>query len=485
MMATKQILLKNDGRTRLFWIVPVLVAAVFLSLPTLTFAHDIPSDITIQAFVKPERQSLKLLVRVPMSAMRDIDFPRRGPGYLDLAQADSSLRDAAIVWIVNNLELYEEDNQLHSPKVLNALVSLPSDHSFLSYQQALAHVTGIPLPQETNLYWNQGMLDLLIEYPIQSDQSRFSIHPAFERLGLRVVTVVRFLPPDGAARAFEFTGDPGLVRLDPRWSQAALRFVGLGFLHILGGIDHLLFLFCLVIPLRRLKPIILVVTAFTVAHSITLIASAYNLAPNALWFPPLVETLIAASIFYMALENIVVGSHEIAVHRRWAIAFGFGLVHGFGFSFALRESLQLAGSHLLTSLVSFNIGIEIGQLLVLLLMIPVLYLLFRFVMAERMGIIILSAIVAHTAWHWMIDRGGRLREFPWPALNAAFLASVMRWMMVLLVLGGLVWIISRVLRGRLGRSKHRAHSQGAVRKLRGKVLWDGDPKESRLGRPGD
>lgn len=446
-------MLKISSRIRPLWIAAVLVATVFLSFPTFTLAHDIPSDVTVQAFVKPEGQRLHLLVRVPMSAMRDIDFPRRGPGYLDLEQADSSLRDAAIVWIVNNFELYEEEKQLHAPQIMNALVSLPSDRSFLSYQEALAHVTGARLPADTNLYWNQGMLDVLVEYPIQSDQSHFSIHPAFDRLGLRVVTVVRFLPPGGVVRAFEFAGDPGLVRLDPRWRQAALRFVELGFLHILSGIDHLLFLLCLVIPLRRLKPIILVVTAFTVAHSITLIASAYNLAPNALWFPPLVETLIAASIFYMALENIVVGSREIVMRRRWTIAFGFGLVHGFGFSFALRQSLQLAGSHLLTSLVAFNLGIEIGQLLVLLLTIPVLYLLFRFVMAERMGIIILSALIAHTAWHWMMERGGRLREFPWPALNAAFLAGVMRWMMVALIGGGVVWIISRVVGERFNRSK--------------------------------
>lgn len=450
------------------WTAAALVAAVFLSLPTL--AHDIPSDVTVQAFVKPEGQSLKLIVRVPMSAMRDIDFPRRGPGYLDLGRADSSLRDAAIVWIVNNLEFYEEADQLHSPRVLSAMVSLPSDRSFLSYQEALAHVTGTRLPQETNLYWNQGMLDVLVEYPIQSDQSHFAIHPAFDRLGLRVVTVVRFLPPSGVVRAFEFAGDPGLVRLDPRWHQAALRFVELGFHHILSGIDHLLFLLCLVIPLRRLKPTILVVTAFTVAHSITLIASAYNLAPNALWFPPLVETLIAASIFYMALENIVVGSREIAVRRRWTIAFGFGLVHGFGFSFALRESLQLAGSHLLTSLVSFNIGIEIGQLLVLLLMIPVLSLLFRFVMAERMGIIILSAIVAHTAWHWMMERGGRLREFPWPAVNAAFLAGVMRWMMVALIGGGVVWILARVVRERLNRNRATEDTSRGDKKAHGAEL---------------
>ena len=160
-------------------------------------------------------------------------------------------------------------------------------------------------------------------------------------------------------RAFEFVGDPGLVRLDPHWYQAALNFVKLGFFHILDGTDHLLFLFCLVIPFRSLRKLIPVVTSFTVAHSITLIASAYNLAPDFLWFPPLIETLIAMSIVYMALENIVGG---IGVQRRWMITFGFGLVHGFGFSFALRQTLQFAGSHLLTSLLSFNIGVELGPI---------------------------------------------------------------------------------------------------------------------------
>ena len=93
------------------------------------------------------------------------------------------------------------------------------------------------------------------------------------------------------------------------------------------------------------------------------------------------------------------------------MAFGFGLVHGFGFSFALKQTLQFAGDHLLTSLLSFNIGVELGQLLVLAVMIPALELLFRYVVAERMGTIILSALVAHTAWHWMTERFDRLRQF--------------------------------------------------------------------------
>jgi hypothetical protein len=71
--------------------------------------------------------------------------------------------------------------------------------------------------------------------------------------GPQVVTTLRYLPPDGAERAFELHGNPGLVRLDPRWHQAALRFVADGFVHILDGTDHLLFIACLVIPFRRLR----------------------------------------------------------------------------------------------------------------------------------------------------------------------------------------------------------------------------------------
>src|SRR5262249_5211877 len=134
---------------------------------------------------------------------------------------------------------------------------------------------------------------------------------------------------------------------------------------------------------------------------------ALKLRPELLRVPQVIETLITVSILYMALENIV-GSNA---GRRWMITFGFGLVHGFGFSFALRQTLQFAGSYLLTSLLSFNLGVELGQLLVLLLLIPALDLLFRRVVAGRIGTIILSTIIAHTAWHWMTERVDPLRKF--------------------------------------------------------------------------
>jgi hypothetical protein len=420
-----------------------LATAMLLSLQPLgAAAHDIPNDVRVQAFVKPAGQRLQLLVRVPLAAMNEVDFPRRGPGYLDLAHIDPALRHAASLWIADNIELYEGDVRLDAPRIVDVRVSLPSDKSFASYDEALAHVMGPRLPETMELYWNQQLLDALFEYTIASDGSTFSIEPRLARLGLRVVTALQFLPATGASRAFEFHGNPGLVRLDPRWHQAALRFVELGFLHILDGTDHLLFILCLVIPFRALRPLIVLVTSFTVAHSITLIASAFGLAPTALWFPPLIETLIAMSIIYMALENVV-GSN---VQRRWMITFAFGLVHGFGFSFVLGQTLQFAGSHLLTALLSFNIGVELGQLLVVLLLVPALDLLFRFVVAERIGTIIVSVLVAHTAWHWMTERAERLGQFPWPTLDAAFVAGFMRWLMLILVLGCAIWLVNAALR---------------------------------------
>lgn len=407
-------------------------------------AHNLPNDVTVQVFFRPEGNHLRLLVRVPLQAMRDVEFPQRGPGYLDLERVDGFLPDAVNLWISGALDVYEDDARLPKPLVVESRVSLLSDPSFATYDAALAHIRGPKLTNATSVVWDQVLLDTMLEYPIHSDRARFSIHSELARLGLRTVTVLRFLPPGGVIRAFEFTGDPGVVALDPRLHQAALRFVKLGFLHILDGTDHLLFLLCLVIPFRRFGALIPIVTAFTIAHSITLIASAYDFAPSALWFPPLIETLIACSIVYMALENIVGGA---TVHRRWMIAFGFGLVHGFGFSFALKETLQFAGSHLLTSLLGFNIGVELGQLLVLALLVPALEFVFRHMVAERMVTIILSALVAHTGWHWMMDRADRLRQFRFepPLIDAALLATALRVLTVAVLLAGLGWAARAVL----------------------------------------
>jgi hypothetical protein len=393
--------------------VPFLAClAAMAGMPLGAGGHEIPSDATVQIIVAPVADRVQLLVRAPLEAMQDIEWPTFGPGYLDLARADQPLRNAAAVWLQRDIGVYENGKPL-TLELVTARASIPSDRSFASYASALAHVRGPPLAGGTQLVWQQALLDVLFEASIESAQSAFALDAKLGRLGMRVVTVVQLVSADGRVRVFEIPGEARRIELDPRWYHAFARFLGQGFAHILEGADHLLFLLLLVVPFRReRRTLVLIVTAFTVGHSITLAASAYGAAPNALWFPPLVETLIAASIFYMAVENVVAADAKARLAcTRWALALGFGLVHGFGFSFGLRNTLQLAGDHVLAALLAFNIGIELGQLLVLAALVPVLNVLFRFVVSERVGVIVLSVIVGHTAWHWMAERFEALRQF--------------------------------------------------------------------------
>ncbi len=408
-------------------------------------AHDIPNDVRIQAFVKPEGQQLFLLVRVPLGAMNEVDMPLRGPGYLDLPKADAALGVAAQLWFIDNLQLFEDGRPLPRPTLAGARVSLASDRSFASWPEALLHLRGAPIAPGTDLYWKAQHFDLLLQVPITSPQARFSLEPRLARMGLKVATTLRFVPPDGEERAFEWHGNPGLVHLDPRWHQAALRFVQAGFFHILDGSDHLLFLLCLAMPFRRLRPLVVMATAFTVAHSLTLGAAALGFAPRGNWFPPLVETLIAASIVFLALENLL----GTAARSRWLLAFGFGLVHGFGFAFALTETLQFAGSHLLTALAAFNLGVELAQLCVLLVLVPSLNALLRW-LPPRPAIVVLSALVAHTGWHWTTERWAVLQQFAWPVMDAAAWATLMQWGMAAVALALAAWVADGAVRRWMG-----------------------------------
>lgn len=422
-----------------------LVVTLLFALASIeqVSADDVPLRVAVQAFVKPEGSELSVLMRVPMDALGEIDFPTRGiPGSLIFSEADNALETAAYTYIIGSVQIFEEDTQLSDFALRKVRVSLPSDRSFNSYELAIENINRPKLDDSLDLYWRQGMLDLLVTYPIQSESSRFSIDPRLAGLGVETNTIIRYVLPDGAERAFSFVGNPGLVYLDPSWFQAAWRFVVLGFNHILEGTDHLLFLLCLVIPLRSIRALVPVISAFTIAHSITLIGSVMGVVPSVLWFPPLIETLIALSIVYMAFENII-GFDQ---RSRWLVTFGFGLIHGFGFSFLLTESMQFAGGYLLTALLSFNLGVEFGQLLVLCLVVPLLTLLFKKIPSEKVGIILLSALVAHSAWHWMAERFSALMEYDirWPALDTAFYAALGEWGILMIVAASVLWIMSTV-----------------------------------------
>jgi hypothetical protein len=151
--------------------------------------------------------------------------------------------------------------------------------------------------------------------------------------------------------------------------------------------------------------------------------------PGGKWFPPLVEALIAASIIYMAIENLL----RPDARRRWLAAALFGLVHGFGFSFLLASELQFAGGHLLLSLLAFNVGIELGQLAFIAVALPLLALLLQKApVSERVVVAIISALVAHTAWHWLAERWETLQKAEWPEVDVQ---SAALWFVLALALG--------------------------------------------------
>ena len=385
-----------------------LLAAV-LSMPAA--AHDIPDEIVLHGFVKPEGDRLHFLVRVPLTMLLNLNLPKRGPGYIDLPLPEETLRHAAAA-AAKEIVLHENGTAL-TPR----------------------RTAGPKLPDSANVFWNQGYFDAHLEYPIASDRSDFSLDMRLAPgLRGRLKLVLRYLPPDGSTRAYELHGGAGHVMLDPRWHQAAATFVASGFQHILGGVDHLLFLLCLVLPFRRVGwTLVAVITSFTVAHSITLIAAARGMVPPGTWFAPAVEVLIAASILYMALENIV----RPNLRWRWAVTGLFGLVHGFGFSFLLQSQMQLAGGHLLLSLVAFNVGIELGQLVFIGVAIPLLYLLTEKLRFDaRLTSVVISAFVAHTAWHWMTERWDKLATQPWPQVDVVQLAL---WCLLAAALAVLAW----------------------------------------------
>lgn len=152
-----------------------------------------------------------------------------------------------------------------------------------------------------------------------------------------------------------------VVRAPAGTFEIAWSYTVLGVEHILGGIDHLLFVFALLLVVSGGKRIVITITAFTVAHSITLIAASLG------WVSvpgPPVEAIIALSIVFVAAEVLrgLQGSPGMTARAPWVVAFSFGLLHGFGFAGALAET-GLPQTSIPVALLMFNVGVEIGQLL--------------------------------------------------------------------------------------------------------------------------
>ena len=182
-------------------------------------------------------------------------------------------------------------------------------------------------------------------------------------------------------------------------SSTFTDFLLLGIEHILTGYDHLLFLFSLLVVTRSFLPALKIITFFTVAHSITLGLAAANLVdiPSTI-----VEPLIAATIIYVGVENIIRGDHPKG--RQW-LTFFFGLIHGFGFAAVLREmGISSLETGILVPLFSFNLGVEIGQITVATIVLPIIWWLHKKPAIEPYLTPVCSVLASLAGAYWLIER---------------------------------------------------------------------------------
>jgi len=234
-------------------------------------------------------------------------------------------------------------------------------------------------------------------------------HKGLLRLTQEGQTVTAIFSPESPTQEFTI-GDRS------RWREG-LQFVREGVWHIWLGFDHVLFLIALLLPavLVRVEGrweavadfssvwwnVVSIVTAFTVAHSLTLSLATLGVVrlPSRL-----VESAIAASVVVAGLGNL----YPMMMRRRWLVAFGFGLIHGFGFA-AVLSDLGLPQGSLLLSLLSFNLGVEIGQLAIVAALLPLTYFLRHTWTYQRVVVVTGSLTIVGVALLWLLERAFNLK----------------------------------------------------------------------------
>lgn len=229
-----------------------------------------------------------------------------------------------------------------------------------------------------------------VELPLLDDLANGHRHIARAATGVQVTETVL----SRAQRGFDIGAPSGGAVPPPKRDRFSMLVLGVE--HILTGYDHLLFLFGLVLVGGRWRSLLWVVTAFTLAHSITL-----GLAALGVWTPKpsIIEPLIALSIAYVGVENFFVKNAE----KRWRITFPFGLIHGFGFAGALRE-VALPRADVPAALFLFNAGVELGQIGVLAIVLPLLAVLRKQPWFEKVGVRVASAAIVVAGLVWFFTR---------------------------------------------------------------------------------
>ena len=349
-------------------------------------------NVNIRVFhVVHERDRIRLLARLPMPYLvADKLGPRTAAGtrvpapyttnriedgatvhYLD-AEAFGSAPEGLATILADGLILEAGTGVLSATigrvRAYPARMQVP----FALLEEAEAALSGPVYAEEFDVtYVGDTIVDAELVYPIDGRVNRYTLRSNLDP-GLPAQDETANLILDHATappiifRVRGLMAEP--VEVSHSVMEAAWTFVEEGVRHILEGLDHVLFVLCLVLGAATLGMLAWRVTGFTIGHSVTLTLGFFGYVPSGAWFIPLVETGIALSILYAAMVALTSVGHRMTT----MVTALLGLLHGLGFSFVLSEILNLQSPNLWQSLLAFNVGIEIGQLLIVLALWPVL-----------------------------------------------------------------------------------------------------------------
>ena len=381
---------------------PAVALITLLALAVLTVrlsAHVVPVEQTVEMFVQPQGDQLIVLLRLPTTVLSDADLPRLANGDLDLSAMDGPLRLVAAE-VAGNLEMRQAGVTLSRPTA-TAVASRSADTSFATLATALAHLAAVNTAQP--IAEQEAFVDLELIYPAHGGGRLSARLNAFQTRGRPVRTVAHFVLPSGQQQTVSVAGPPERVAFDPDSIEAAKQFVGRGLQALLGGGDHLLWLCCLVVPVRRARTVGALFAAGALGQLATSAASAFQVPLTADWLGA-AELIAASAIVMAALQNIA------GAHLRWVrpLVLAFGALNGFTFGNHLATAGPFAGAHAVLAVVIFLLVVGIGQLWIGALLWSIRAWLNERGLPEGVATVVLSALIAHSAVHRVLERGQAL-----------------------------------------------------------------------------
>lgn len=381
---------KRGSKLKLFF---VIFAFIIYTFPSMASAHPYSASFTTIQFLENETKfefSIDALSIIELQ--EDIDANENN--VLEMSEIEED-QDHLVEFLTHTVIL-DKNNEQQEPEVLDIKIEKKENKDFLTISLKYpAYQPGDTITINDGLYFNDNDTNyvnlLTASYAGESSQAALQ---GDNRSWTILLTEEQQEQQAGDQQ--ENVAEPA-QESEPvaKTTSSWLSFFKLGMSHILTGYDHLLFLFALLLRKQTFKQYALIVTSFTIAHSITLSMAVLGIMDLPSKF---VESFIALSIIYVAAENIF----KKEVNHRWGLTFVFGLIHGLGFANILQE-MNLSKTNLATALVSFNIGIEVVQLAIVLLLLPLLAYMHKLNASSKI-IKYGSVVIILLGAYWLVQR---------------------------------------------------------------------------------